>query len=137
MLKSILKMTAVSAIGLNLVACSVSEQRVAGYGAGGAALGALAGTAIGGSTPSAALTGAAVGAIAGTITGAAANQRKQPHVIVQHPPVVQQPSMCTYRGRRGQVYQAPCAQTPQTQAIKLCTYEGRGGVVYQAPCHKR
>ncbi|WP_336287477.1 MULTISPECIES: hypothetical protein [unclassified Bartonella] len=126
MLKSILKITAVSAVGVSLVACSLDEQRVAGYGVGGAALGALAGTAVGNS-PDAALTGAALGAVAGTVTGVAVNQKKQQSQII-----VQQPQMCTYRSRRGRVYQAPCPQTPQTP--QLCTYRGHAGALYQAPC---
>ncbi|EJF74741.1 hypothetical protein HWV54_03245 [Bartonella alsatica] len=127
MLKSILKVAAVSAIGLSTVACSVSDQRVARYGVGGAAIGALAGTAIAGSTPGAALTGAAVGALAGTITGAAVNQKKQQKQVV-----AQQSTLCTYRGRKGRIYQAPCAQRMQTP--QLCTYRDARGMMYQAPC---
>ncbi|WP_208433568.1 glycine zipper domain-containing protein [Bartonella taylorii] len=133
MLKSILKVAVVSTMGLSTVACSVNDQRVARYGVGGAAIGALAGTAIAGSTPGAALTGAAFGAIAGTVTGAAVNQQRQQRQIV-----VPQTPMCTYRTHRGQVYQAPCAhkvRAPHTP--KLCTYRDGRGVMYHAPCHKR
>lgn len=137
MLKSILKVAVVSAMGLSTVACSVSDQRVARYGVGGAAIGALAGTAIAGGTPEAALTGAAVGAIAGTVTGAAVNQQRQQRQIM-----VQESQMCTYRTHRGGVYQAPCAhrvRAPQrtSHMPKLCTYRDGRGVMYQAPCHKR
>ncbi|WP_455481849.1 hypothetical protein V4P56_05195 [Bartonella sp. B35(2025)] len=128
MLQSILRVAVVSAIGISTVACSVSEQRVAGYGLGGAALGALAGTALIGGAAEAALAGATVGAIAGTVTGVAANQKKQPNIIVQQPP------LCTYHGRGGQVYQAPCPQ--KKQVPKLCTYRDEKGVMYRAPCPK-
>lgn len=85
MLKSILKVAVVSAIGFSSVACTTTDERVARYGVGGAAIGTLAGTAIGGSTPGAALTGAAFGALAGVVTGEAVNQRRQqnrPHNCV-------------------------------------------------------
>ncbi|WP_455465943.1 hypothetical protein [Bartonella sp. B39] len=124
MLKSILKVTVVSAIGFSTVACSVNDQRVARYGVGGAAIGALAGTAIAGASPEAALTGAAFGALAGTITGAAANQKRQ-----QQP---QSAQLCTYRGHGGYMYQAPCPQ--RVQAKKLCTYRDGRGIMHQVPC---
>ncbi|MET3589226.1 outer membrane lipoprotein SlyB [Bartonella silvatica] len=127
MLKSVLKVAVVSAIGLSTVACSVSDQRVARYGVGGAAIGALAGTAIGGSTPGAALTGATFGALAGTVTGAAVNQKKRQKQNAQ--------SLCTYRSRRGQLYQAPCS--PIVQRPQLCTYRDGRGIFYQAPCPQR
>ncbi|WP_019221124.1 hypothetical protein [Bartonella senegalensis] len=130
MLKSILKVAVVSAIGLSTVACSVNDQRVARYGVGGAAIGALAGTAIAGSTAGAALTGAAFGAIAGSVTGAAVNQQKQQRQIIMH-----HPSLCTYRNRKGRVYHAPCAQKVQTP--QLCTYRDGRGVMYKAPCPQR
>ncbi|WP_142415998.1 glycine zipper domain-containing protein [Bartonella massiliensis] len=126
MLKSILKVAVVSAIGFSAVACTTTDERVARYGVGGAAIGALAGTAIGGSTPGAALTGAAFGALAGTVTGEAVNQRRQQKRASQ---------LCTYRGRRGYVYQAPCAQRVPVQ--QLCTYRDARGVMYQAPCPRR
>ncbi|WP_336276647.1 YMGG-like glycine zipper-containing protein [Bartonella sp. CB178] len=138
MLKSILKAAAVLAVGVSLAACTASEQRVARYGVGGAALGALAGTAIGESTPNSALTGAAVGAFAGTVTGVAANQRKQQKdAIARHHILSQQLPMCTYRTQWGRTYQAPCTQQIQIRTPQLCTYQGRGGVLYQAPCHRR
>ncbi|WP_317993902.1 hypothetical protein [Bartonella gliris] len=127
MLKSILKVAVVAAIGLSSAACTVNDQRVARYGVGGAALGALAGTAIAGSTPGAALTGAAFGAIAGTVTGEAINQKR-------HPQAMQQSQLCTYRGHKGRLYHAPCRHkvTPQ-----LCTYRDGRGALYQAPCPRR
>ncbi|WP_375673511.1 hypothetical protein [Bartonella sp. TS82HLJMH] len=126
MLKSIFKVAVVSAIGFSSVACTTNDERVARYGVGGAAIGALAGTAIAGSTPGAALTGAAFGALAGTVTGAAANQRKQQRQASQ---------LCTYRGRRGHVYQAPCAQ--RVPVRQLCSYRDSRGVMYKAPCPHR
>ncbi|EJF84386.1 hypothetical protein [Candidatus Bartonella washoeensis] len=128
MLKSILKVAVVSAIGLSSAACTVNDQRVARYGVGGAAIGALAGTAIAGSTPGAALTGAAFGALAGSVTGVAANQKRQQSQVAQ------QSSMCTYRGHRGRIYQAPCHHKGVPQ---LCTYRDGRGAVYQAPCPRR
>ncbi|EJF89710.1 hypothetical protein ME1_00480 [Bartonella vinsonii subsp. arupensis OK-94-513] len=136
MLKSILKIAVVSAIGLSTVACTTTDERVAQYGVGGAAIGALAGTAIAGSSPEAALTGAAFGALAGTVTGAAVNQRKQ-----QKQMAIQQSTLCAYRDYRGQVYQAPCPQrvrTPhKTHAPRLCAYRDGRGVMYKAPCRHR
>lgn len=137
MLKSFLKVAVVSAIGLSTVACTTNDQRVARYGVGGAAIGALAGTAIAGSTPGAALTGAAFGAIAGTVTGAAVNQQKQQRQegqIVIH----QSTAMCTYRGHKGHYYKAPCAQrVHKKQTPQLCTYRDGRGVMYKAPCPRR
>ncbi|WP_336293910.1 hypothetical protein [Bartonella sp. CB169] len=129
MLKSILKVAIVSVIGLSSVACSVNDERVARYGVGGAALGALAGTAIAGSTPEAAIAGAAVGAVAGSVTGAAVNQKRQKRQMATQPAL-----LCTYRTREGRIYQVPCAQRVQTP--KLCVYRDKRGVVYQAPCHR-
>lgn len=128
MLKSILKVAVVSALGLSTVACTTTDERVTRYGVGGAAIGALAGTAIAGSTPGAALTGAAVGALAGTVTGEAVNQRKQ-----QKKMAAQQARVCTYRSSKGRIYQAPCA--PSVPVQQLCTYRDGRGVLYQAPCH--
>ncbi|GAA4657505.1 hypothetical protein [Bartonella pachyuromydis] len=133
MLKSFLKVAVVSAIGLSTVACTTNDQRVAQYGVGGAAIGALAGTAIAGSTPGAALTGAAFGALAGTVTGAAVNQQKQQKQ--QRQIVVHQAPLCTYHNRKGRVYHAPCAQKVQTP--QLCTYRDGRGVMYKAPCPRR
>ncbi|MGF7157191.1 hypothetical protein [Bartonella heixiaziensis] len=128
MLKSILKVAVVSAIGLSSAACTVNDQRVARYGVGGAAIGALAGTAIAGSTPGAALTGAAFGALAGTVTGAAANQKRQQQS--------QAAQLCTYRGHGGYMYQAPCPQRvrEKVRTPKLCAFRDRRGVMYKAPC---
>ncbi|MBX4335855.1 hypothetical protein [Bartonella raoultii] len=129
MLKSILKVAVVSAVGFSSVACTTDDQRVARYGVGGAALGALAGTVIGGSSSGAALTGAAVGALAGTVTGAAANQRRQQRQVIVQPAPVQ---LCTYRSRSGRAYRAPCSRPVHTP--KLCTYRDGRGVMYKAPC---
>ncbi|MBB4075731.1 outer membrane lipoprotein SlyB [Bartonella fuyuanensis] len=127
MLKSIFKVAVVLVIGFSSVACTTNDERVARYGIGGAAIGALAGTAIAGTTPGAALTGAALGAFAGTVTGAAANQKRQQK---------QESQLCMYRGRRGSIYQAPCVQRIQ-QVQELCTYRNARGVMYQAPCPHR
>ncbi|WP_017196080.1 hypothetical protein [Bartonella birtlesii] len=128
MLKSFLKVAVVSAIGLSTVACTTNDQRVARYGVGGAAIGALAGTALTGGTPGAALTGAALGALTGTVTGAAVNQQRQERQIIIH----QSTPMCTYRGHKGRYYKAPCSQKVHTP--QLCTYRDGRGAMYQAPC---
>ena len=73
--------------------CTTNERRTAGYGVGGAAIGALAGGAIGGDGRGA-LTGAAIGAVAGTLIGAAKTRNG-----VQY---------CRYRDRNGRTYEAPC-----------------------------
>lgn len=80
-------------LALTMAACTAAEQRTAGYGAGGAAIGALAGGAIGGNTRGA-LTGAAIGAVAGTLIGASQTRNG-----VQY---------CRYRDNYGRVYEAPC-----------------------------
>ncbi|HWD12441.1 glycine zipper 2TM domain-containing protein [Pseudochrobactrum algeriensis] len=93
-MKSRLSMIAVTAVlAFSTVACTTGEQRTAGYGVGGAALGALAGGAIGGNGRGA-LTGAAIGAVAGTLLGAAQTRNG-----VQY---------CRYRDNYGRVYEAPC-----------------------------
>ncbi|EJF91775.1 hypothetical protein [Bartonella tamiae] len=93
MLKRLSIITIVSALGFASVACTANEQRTAGYGAGGAALGALAGGAIKGNAKGA-LAGAAIGAAAGTVVGVATKRNG-----VQY---------CNYRDPYGQMYQAPC-----------------------------
>ncbi|MBX8801271.1 MULTISPECIES: glycine zipper domain-containing protein [Pseudochrobactrum] len=93
-MKSRLSMIAVTAVlAFSTVACTTGEQRTAGYGVGGAAIGALAGGAIGGNGRGA-LTGAAIGAVAGTLLGAAQTRNG-----VQY---------CRYRDNYGRVYEAPC-----------------------------
>lgn len=93
MLKRLSMIVMVSALGFATVACTQNEQRTAGYGVGGAALGALAGGAIKGNSKGA-LAGAAIGAAAGTVVGVATTRNG-----VQY---------CNYRDAYGQMYQAPC-----------------------------
>lgn len=88
---SIIVVTAV--LALSTAACTSNEQRTAGYGVGGAAIGALAGGAIGGNGRGA-LTGAAIGAVAGTLLGAAQTRNG-----VQY---------CRFRDNNGRVFEAPC-----------------------------
>ena len=83
----------VTVIGLSATGCTTDERRTAGYGVGGAAVGALAGGAIGGNTRGA-VTGAAIGAAAGTLLGVAQTRNG-----VQY---------CRYRDRSGRVFEAPC-----------------------------
>ena len=93
-MKSRLSMIAiVGALAFSTAACTTAEQRTAGYGVGGAALGALAGGAIGGSGRGA-LAGAAIGGVAGTLLGAAQTRNG-----VQY---------CRYRDSYGRTYEAPC-----------------------------
>lgn len=93
-MKSRLSIIAVTAVlAFSTAACTTGEQRTAGYGVGGAALGALAGGAIGGNGRGA-LTGAAIGAVGGTLLGAAQSRNS-----VQY---------CRYRDNYGRVYEAPC-----------------------------
>lgn len=92
-MKRICVIAAVAVMGLTTVACTQQEQRTAGYGVGGAALGALAGGAIGGNGRGA-LTGAAIGAAAGTLVGVAQTRNGVKY--------------CNYRDRQGRMYQAPC-----------------------------
>jgi uncharacterized protein YcfJ len=82
-----------SVIALTLTACTTDERRTAGYGVGGAAVGALAGGAIGGNARGA-LTGAAIGAAAGTLVGVAQTRNG-----VQY---------CRYRDHNGRVFEARC-----------------------------
>jgi len=95
MMKRICVIAAVAAMGLSTVACTQQEQRTAGYGVGGAALGALAGAAISGNKGHGALAGAAIGGAAGTVVGVA--QTRKGGV-----------KYCNYRDRQGRMYQAPC-----------------------------
>lgn len=93
-MKSRLSMIAIIGVAaLSMTACTTSEQRTAGYGVGGAALGALAGGAITGSGRGA-LAGAAIGGVAGTLVGAAQTRNG-----VQY---------CRYRDPHGRIYEAPC-----------------------------
>lgn len=93
MLKKIMVFSFVSAMAVASTACTQSEQRTAGYGVGGAALGALAGGAIGGNGRGA-LTGAAIGAAAGTLVGVATTRNGTRY--------------CNYRDNAGRIYEAPC-----------------------------
>jgi len=92
-MKKISTLIMVSLMGISTVACTNDERRVAGYGAGGAAIGALAGGALTGRTRGA-VAGAAIGAVAGTLVGVARTQNGVRY--------------CHYRDRRGRVYEAPC-----------------------------
>ncbi len=93
MLKRISVIAVTAIMGFAAVGCTQQEQRTAGYGVGGAALGALAGGAITGSGRGA-LAGAAIGGAAGTLLGVAQTRNG-----VQY---------CNYRDAYGRVYQAPC-----------------------------
>jgi len=93
MMKKISTLMITVLLGLSVTACTNDERRVAGYGAGGAAIGALAGGALTGRTRGA-VTGAAIGAVAGTLVGVAQTRNGVRY--------------CNYRDRRGRIYEAPC-----------------------------
>lgn len=84
---------AVGLLAFATTACTTNERRTAGYGVGGAAIGALAGGAIGGNGRGA-LTGAAIGAVAGTLVGAATTRNGVEY--------------CRFRDAHGRVFEAPC-----------------------------
>ncbi|MGH6861720.1 MAG: hypothetical protein ACRECY_15820 [Phyllobacterium sp.] len=93
MLKSLSTVAVAALLALSVAGCTTNEKRTAGYGVGGAALGALAGGAIGGGRG--ALAGAAIGGTGGVLVGAATadnNGRRY----------------CTYENRYGERYRAPC-----------------------------
>ncbi|MEK1851144.1 MAG: hypothetical protein AAAC48_04500 [Phyllobacterium sp.] len=92
MLKSLSTIAVAGLLALSVAGCTTSDQRVAGYGVGGAALGALAGGAINGGKG--ALAGAAIGGASGALVGAATNPRPSGY--------------CTYQNRYGERYRAPC-----------------------------
>ncbi|MBV2144765.1 hypothetical protein KUG47_14795 [Falsochrobactrum sp. TDYN1] len=93
-MKSRLSMIAIVGVfAFSMAACTTSEKRTAGYGVGGAALGALAGGAITGSGRGA-LAGAAIGGVAGTLVGAAQSRNGVEY--------------CRYRDNYGRIYEAPC-----------------------------
>jgi len=93
MMKKFSTMIVIGLLGISTAACTNDERRVAGYGAGGAAIGALAGGALTGRTRGA-VAGAAIGAVAGTLVGVAQTRNGVRY--------------CNYRDRRGRIYQAPC-----------------------------
>ncbi|MEK1891362.1 MAG: hypothetical protein AAAB35_28145 [Phyllobacterium sp.] len=92
MLKSLSTIAVAGLLAFSAAGCTTADQRVAGYGVGGAALGALAGGAINGGKG--ALAGAAIGGAGGALVGAATNNNSNRY--------------CTYENRYGQRYQAPC-----------------------------
>lgn len=94
MLKSLSTIAIAGLLALSVAGCTTSDQRVAGYGVGGAALGALAGGAITGSGRGA-LAGAAIGGAGGALVGAATNNNSGGRY-------------CTYENRYGERYRAPC-----------------------------
>jgi|GEM_PF-1731758 len=95
MMKQICAFAVVAVMGLATAACSSNDKRYAAWGGGGAAAGALAGQAIGGSTK-ATLIGAAVGGAAGS---AVAYQKNKDH---------KNKNKCTFRDSEGHTYTAPC-----------------------------
>ncbi|MCO4317553.1 hypothetical protein M8997_010190 [Phyllobacterium sp. 21LDTY02-6] len=92
MLKTLSTVAVAAVLAFSVAGCTTSEQRTAGYGVGGAALGALAGGAIGGGRG--ALAGAAIGGASGVVVGAATSNDGRRY--------------CTYENRYGERYRAPC-----------------------------
>lgn len=91
-MKRVLVLSVTIAMAFTAAACTQDDKRMAGYGVGGAALGALAGGAIG--KGRGALAGGAIGGAIGTYIG---YKRTQNGV-----------RYCQYRDRRGRVYEARC-----------------------------
>lgn len=116
-----------ASICLGSTACTQTEQRTAGYGVSGAALGALAGGAIGGNGR-AALAGATIGALGGSIVGNAVShgygQGQQPQAVE---------TRRTYYVQK----QRPAAAVvvrPQQHLRRYCEYKDAYGETYKAPC---
>jgi len=96
MIKKMSVLAVIAVFGVGTVACTSSDQRVAGYGGSGAVLGALTGAAVSGRGHRGrnAVRGAAIGAVAGTLLGVATTRNG-----VQY---------CSYRDGYGRIYEAPC-----------------------------
>lgn len=92
-MKKFLAVTISCALAFSLVACTSTEKNVAGWGAGGAAVGALGGAAFGRGS-GAVLAGAALGAVAGSLIGYARTKNGVRY--------------CNYRDGKGRVYEARC-----------------------------
>ena len=101
MLKHFSVIAVIAALGLGSTACTQTEQRTAGYGASGAALGALAGGAIRG-TSRAAMGMAALGAtVGGLIANVGPHGKKQQTDRYGRPRDVVYKRVCYYKhGRR-------------------------------------
>lgn len=115
-MKKIMTISIVAAMCASTAACTQTEQRTAGYGVSGAALGALAGGAISG-TGRGALTGAAIGATGATLMSASANNNNSEKVYVVRPKShyrryvehrVVKHKYCDYKDKYGEWYKAPC-----------------------------
>lgn len=114
-MKKLMVVGMVAALCAGTAACTQTEQRTAGYGASGAALGALAGGALTGSGRGA-LAGAAIGATGATLMSTVAvNNRSEdtysyrPHRQVRY---VEHRATghkyCNYQDKYGEWYKAPC-----------------------------
>lgn len=103
MYKRFIKIILLFALVSSLGACTQFDQRVAGYGTGGAAFGALAGGAITG-TGRGALAGAAIGAAAGIAAGADGGEAPRYRKTYYR----DDSELCTYRDAYNRLYQAPC-----------------------------
>lgn len=133
MKKKLMTIGIIAALAASASACTQTEQRTAGYGVGGAALGALAGGALSGGRG--ALTGAALGGAAGTVIGTATTRNQSRVVygdyddsgrrIVQHRRVLVRPA--------GAVATMKVTQTT-TPTVRYCEQKDAYGETYRAPC---
>lgn len=114
-MKKIMAISIIAAMCAGTAACTQTEQRTAGYGVSGAALGALAGGAISG-TGRGAMVGAAIGATGATLMSTSANNRSERVYVVQpenrHRHYVEhrvvRHKYCDYKDKYGEWYKAPC-----------------------------
>lgn len=106
-MKKIMIIGMVAALCSGTAACTQTEQRTAGYGASGAALGALAGGALTG-TGHGALAGAAIGATGGALVGNATNDRVHRREVRYSKHHYSTHKYCNYQDKYGEWYKAPC-----------------------------
>lgn len=112
-MKKIMTIGIVAALCSASAACTQTEQRTAGYGASGAALGALAGGALTG-TGRGALAGAAIGATGATLASSAANNNRAyvAHTDRYRTHYVERRGVhhryCDYKDKNGEWFKAPC-----------------------------
>ncbi|WJW79580.1 hypothetical protein [Bartonella sp. TP] len=119
----------IAALCASASACTQTEQRTVGYGASGAALGALAGGALSGSGRGA-LAGAALGGAAGAVVGTAATQK---HVVYAEDDGVER--VHVRRMHHHPVGSVATVKVTQTRTpASYCDHKDAYGEVYRAPC---
>lgn len=92
-MKKITSLLLISVLAFSSTACTQTEQSVAKWGAGGAAVGALGGAVLG-RGGGAVLAGAAIGAVAGSAIGYTRTKKGVRY--------------CQYRDRNGRYFEARC-----------------------------